>query len=112
MRSIQTFGLSCIAAVSCAAAAQNTGQPAPHQATARAAVDGSVSTSWPGRTRHDRLSYLDGSRCVERRGCTTSSGGSRSPAAPREYIDSLNLGTYGPMKFKFTGDRVKLKVRF
>lgn len=112
MRSIQTFGLSCIAVVSCAAAAQDAAQPAPHQPTARAAVDNSVSTSWRARTRYDRLSYLDGSRCVDRRGCSTSAGGSRSAEAPREYIDSLDLGTYGPMKFDFTGDRVKLKVRF
>lgn len=114
MRSIQTLGLTCIAAFSCTTtAAENA--PGPHLAVAGVIVDRTVSTSLQtqaGDTRYDRLRYLDGSLCVEQYGCSTSTAVSQSAEVSRDYFDSLNLGTYGPMKFKFTGDRVKLKVRF
>lgn len=117
MRSTHTLGLACIAALSCPAAAAESGAAPPHPMTARAAPGHAVSTSWQPRAaavRQDRLRYLNGSLCVERAGCTTSAAASQSPSVPQEfdYIDSLDLGTYGPMKFKFTGNRVKLKVRF
>lgn len=117
MRSIQTLGFACIAALSCAAAAENAAQTAPNLMTANAAIDSAVVTSWQPRTdqpRYDRLSYLDSSLCAERLGCSTSAAASQSRGAPPDfdYIDSLSLGDYGPMKFKFTGDRVKMKVRF
>lgn len=117
MRSIQTLGLTCIAAASCAAAAENAVQPEPHAITARAAARPAVVTMWQPRAdqrQYDRLRYLDGSPCAERPGCSTSAAPSQPRDEPDEYdyIDSLDLGNYGPMKFKFTGDRVKVKVRF
>lgn len=65
------------------------------------------------QTAPDRLGYLRG-----RTGCGSACSGPRKFPAPergsveRDYIDALNLGTYGDMNVKFTGDRVKLKVRF
>lgn len=117
MRAIHTLGFTCVAVFSWAGADQHTAQPAPHQMTARAAATPPALSSWrPAATRppHDRLRYLEGSLCAERLGCTTSAYASRSRAAPAEYdyIESLSLGDYGPMKFKFTGDRVKMKLRF
>lgn len=117
MRSIQTLGFTCIAALSCTATAENA-EPVPYQMTARTVGSHTVSTSWQSgaaeTTRYDRLRYLNGSLCVERAGCTTSAAASQPARAldDFDYIDSLDLGTYGPMNFKFTGDRVKLKVRF
>lgn len=63
----------------------------------------------------DRLNYLRGSAaCPAARRCSGSAHLPRlDPAlAERDYIDSLKLVTYGDMDVKFTGDRVKLKVRF
>jgi len=115
MRSIQSLGLTCIAALGCGAAvAEEAAGPAPHMAAAGAAGS-TMATAWQPHAagqRYDRLQYLNGSACIERADCTTSASSSNSGSAEREYMDALNLGTYGPMKFKFTGDRVKLKVRF
>lgn len=117
MRSIQTLGLTFIAAASCAAAADHAIQPEPHAITARAATSPAVVTAWQpsaDERRYDRLRYLDGSPCTERPGCSTTVASSRprDEVDEYDYIDSLDLGGYGPMKFKFTGDRVKVKVRF
>lgn len=116
MRSLQTLGLTCIAAFGCTAmAAENQASPAPHPAAVGLAVDRTVSASLQtvaNRSRYDRLRYLNSSLCVEQYGCTTSTAVAQSGEVSADYIDALNLGTYGPMKFKFTGDRVKLKVRF
>ena len=35
-----------------------------------------------------------------------------SPAPVHAYRSSLDLGTYGPLRFKFTGNRVKMKWQF
>lgn len=117
MRGIQTLGFTCIAAFGWTAAADDTDRSAPEQMTARAAATPpvlSVGRPRAGRASPDRLRYLDSARCAERLGCTTSAAASRPRGTPPEYdyIDSLSLGGYGPMKFKFTGDRVKMKVRF
>lgn len=67
--------------------------------------------SW--QTTPDRLAYLRG-----RAGCGSACSGSSmfpglEPASmERDYIDALDLVSYGDMDVKFTGDRVKLKVRF
>ncbi len=61
-----------------------------------------------GGPRDGRLSYLHASRCAP--ACTARSP--RVDIAERDYIDALTLGSYGSMDLKFTGDRVKLKVRF
>ena len=114
MRRIQTLGLSCIAAVSCAAVAETPARSASDPA-AYEALDRSVEMGWQAWTAYATpgpLRHLNGSPCQERYGCTTSAA-SREPVEPqRDYIDALDLGDYGPMNFKFTGDRVKLKVRF
>lgn len=115
MRSIRFLGLTCIAAFTGTAAAENAAQSAT-PAAARVA-DYTVTTAWPSRApeaRDDRLRYLNGSLCAERVDCSTSAAFSQSVGdrASRDYIDALSLGSYGPMNFKFTGDRVKLKVRF
>ncbi len=118
MRSIQILGWACITALSGTAAAQNALEPDPPlRVAARAAAASVVSTVWePPRTEPgtDRLRYLDGAPCADRPGCAEPVMAARDPDAPAEfeYIDSLDLGTYGPVKFKFTGDRVKLKVKF
>lgn len=116
MRGIHTLGFTCIAVFSWAAADQHTGRPVPHETTDRAAPPPALSSWRPAAMQpsHDRLRYLDGPLCAERLGCTTSAAASLSRAAPAEYdyIESLSLGDYGPMKFKFTGDRVKMKLRF
>lgn len=119
MRCIQTLGFTCITAFAWTAAADDPARPATEQIAARAAVTAAppVLSAWRPRAAQaspDRLRYLDSARCAERLGCTTSAAASRSRGTPSEYdfIDSLSLGDYGPMKFKFTGDRVKMKVRF
>lgn len=67
--------------------------------------------SW--RTTPDRLDYLR-----DQAGCAAACDGAGRFPGPeraivdRDYIDALNLVTYGDMDVKFTGDRVKLKVRF
>lgn len=119
MRGIQTLGFTCIAAFGWTAAADETARPATEQIIARAPATAAlpVLSDWrprAGQASPDRLRYLDSARCVERPGCTMSAAASRARGTPPEYdyIDSLSLGDYGPMKFKFTGDRVKMKVRF
>lgn len=67
--------------------------------------------SW--QTTPGRLNYLRdragcGSPCVSR----GMIPGPERQRLERDYIDALNLVTYGDMDVKFTGDRVKLKVRF
>ncbi len=119
MHGIQTLGFTCIAAFAWTAAADDPAPPAPEQLTARATAMAappvlSVARPRAGQAAPDRLRYLDSARCAERLGCTTTAAASRARGTPPEYdyIDSLSLGDYGPMKFKFTGDRVKMKVRF
>lgn len=118
MRSIQFLGWACIMALCGTAAAQNALEPDPPlRMAARAAAAPVVSTAWePRRTEPaiDRLQYLDGSLCADRAGCVESAFATQTQDAPAEfeYIDSLDLGTYGPVRFKFTGDRVKLLVKF
>ncbi|MDZ7841940.1 MAG: hypothetical protein U5R46_14155 [Gammaproteobacteria bacterium] len=119
MRSIQILGWACLTVLSGAAAAQNTAEQEPLRMAARSAPAPDVSTVWVPRRADpvpgiDRLRYLSGFRCADRPGCAKPLMAARSPAAPAEYeyIDSLDLGTYGPVRFKFTGDRVKLQVKF
>lgn len=117
MRGIQTLGFTCIAVFSWAAGADETATPVPHQMAANTATAPPVLSAWrpsASQPANDRLQYLDGARCAERLGCTTSVAASQARGTPPDYdyIDSLSLGDYGPMKFKFTGDRVKMKVRF
>lgn len=117
MRSIQALGWLCIAAVGNAAVAVNAAQPARSPATLPATSAPLIVTSWQPRANpppQDRLRHLSGSACTELAGCSTSAGLSpqREAAPEYDYIDALNLGGYGPMEFKFTGDRVKVKVRF
>ena len=115
MRSLQTLGLTCIAAFSCTTAAENGPQPVPHPGTPGVSLDRAMSAAWrprPATPRNDRLSYLNGAPCVDRLGCSTSRAHYQPDAPTWDYIDSLSLGSYGPMKFKFSGDRVKVKVRF
>jgi hypothetical protein len=114
MRSIQILGLTCLAALSCTAAADDAAGPIPHTRTillARAGLFDSVlqGIEYPAE---DRLRYLDGSGCRETRGCSKASDPAADPPRPFRYVEALNIGTYGPMKLKFTGDRVKLRVSF
>lgn len=114
MRSLQTLGLSCIAAFNCTVAAENGDQTVRHPGPG-VSLERSVSTSWqprPASPRNDRLGYLNRPPCPDRLDCPASRVSSRPGTVAGDYIDSLSLGSYGPMKFKFTGDRVKLKVRF
>lgn len=114
MRSIQILGLTCLAALSCTAAAEDAAGPVPHTRTillARAGLSDSVLQGVE-YTTEDRLRYLDGSGCQETRGCTKVSEPGADPPRPFHYVDALDIGTYGPMKLKFTGDRVKLRVSF
>lgn len=110
MRSIQTLGWTCIAAMSCGAAAEEPVSPA----IVSAALDPAIVTHWADQarpSRPDRLRYLEGPQCVEQRGCSMS--GTTPPREPeRDYIDALSLGDYGPMNVKFNGKRVKVKLRF
>jgi len=67
------------------------------------------------QTAPDRLRYLGAPAACSRAGaCNAADTAIRldQAAVEREYIDALNLGTYGQMNVKFTGKRVKLKVRF
>lgn len=121
MRSIQILGWACITTLCGTAAAQNALEPDPPlRMAARASAAPAapaVSTVWePRRTEPaiDRLQYLDGAPCADRPGCAEPAMAAQNPDAPAEfeYIDSLDLGTYGPVRFKFTGDRVKLQVKF
>jgi hypothetical protein len=119
MRGIQVLGLTCAAAVSCAAAAAGvagsrsaSGTPGPRAVTVE--TSGGLSTSWRDHDElfpdQDRLAYLHRTVCVETRGCSTAA--SDQGTLSRRYVDALSLGSYGPMNVKFTGDRVKLRVRF
>lgn len=117
MRSIQILGWACITALSGTAAAQNASEPEPLRMAARSVPAPGVSTGWEPRQTEpgfDRLRYLNGAGCAVRPGCGESAMAPRDPDAPAEfdYIDSLDLGSYGPVRFKFTGDRVKLLVKF
>lgn len=117
MRSIQILGWACITALSGSAAAQNVAEPEPIRMATRSALVPDISAVWQSRPTApgtDRLRYLNGSRCADRPGCADPIVVARDPDAPveYEYIDSLDLGTYGPVRFKFTGDRVKLQVKF
>lgn len=111
MHRIQILGLTCLAALSCAAVADDQAASPHLQATATGSTLAPAlvlrsSTYRPG----DRLGYLAGAPCLETRGCTSAA--TRRIASPRKYVDALSLGNYGPMNVKFTGDRVKVRVRF
>lgn len=60
------------------------------------------------------LDSVDGIPCQEIYGCasTSVSISGVSDFNETDYPTALSLGTYGPMKIKFTGKRVKFKVRF
>lgn len=65
------------------------------------------------RTTPDRLDYLrDRAECAGACAVSSAFPGSGRASLERDYIDALNLVTYGDMDVKFTGDRFKLKVRF
>ncbi|MBS1270740.1 MAG: hypothetical protein MAG794_01706 [Gammaproteobacteria bacterium] len=113
MRSILTLGLLFVGAWSYSVAADGI----VGSTVALTEVGSRTSPPWRVSAvnvspRVGRLGYLSGSFCPEGRGCSMSTARPDSREAPREYIKSLSLGTYGPMRVKFTGDRVKLKVRF
>lgn len=118
MRCIPTLGLTFVAALGTAAMAEEARDPAPHQADAAyLLVERTPSATWLARAallRQDRLQYLNASVCLEQRGCSTAFSQGRAAArfGEKDFVDALSLGTYGPMNVKFTGDRVKLKVRF
>ena len=120
MRGIQMLGVTCAAVVSCSAAAADVAGPhpvtgAPETHGIQVGTAGGLATSWLNHDdeqypAQDRLAYLYRTGCVETRGCSTAA--SSEGASSRQYADALSLGTYGPMKVKFTGDRVKVKVSF
>lgn len=111
MRSIQILGLTCLAAMSCAASAADAAGPMPHPlAITLARAD--VSDSALQYSVDDRLRYLGGSGCQEARGCSRVSAPGADAPHRYQYVDALDIGTYGPMRLKFTGDRVKLRVSF
>lgn len=117
VRSIQTLGLTCIAAFGCGAAADDAFRQGHGPTAVHVNVDRSVAALWQQARGHslrgDRLRHLNRSLCLEQYGCSTSAVAVHEPEAPeRDYIDALSLGDYGPMDFKFTGDRLKVKVRF
>jgi len=111
--------LPATALLACVAASAEDGSR-PHGDPTGARFD-SVNTTtaaWPAAgtsANADRLAYLkSASPCYGAPGCNRASPGFTAGGASveRDYIDSLDLGTYGSMNFKFTGNRVKLKVRF
>ena len=55
-------------------------------------------------------------RCIMSAACFThdynTSHHGRSRAEALSYKSSLDIGAYGPMQFKFYGNRVKIKWRF
>lgn len=113
MHRIQVLGLTCLAALSWTAAAADYAAPSTRMPAAQTGIRGAApvlllraSLSRPV----DRLGYLGSGVCLETRGCTTAAN--RNTETARQYVDALSLGSYGPMNVKFTGDRVKLKVRF
>lgn len=111
MRSNPILALTCIAAVFGSAAADDTARPDPHASNLDIEMERDDLVAWRDRAggpRDGRLSYLHASRCAP--ACTARSP--RIDIAERDYIDALTLGSYGSMDLKFTGDRVKLKVRF
>lgn len=58
------------------------------------------------------LNYLINAQCREEFGCTRTTTSVADPVNQYNYPTALNLGTYGPMKIKFTGNKVKFKVKF
>lgn len=52
--------------------------------------------------------------CANSDGCFPTGAATQSDiaAAESEPADSLKLGEYGPVSLKFTGTRVKMKLRF
>lgn len=118
MREFQILGLAWLTVTGGQAAAQEAVETAPLQvAAARAAPAPAVSTTWEARPLEsgiDRLQYLDAPRCGPHAGCGAAALGTQSLdiVLERDLIDSLDLGSYGPVEFKFTGDRVKVQVKF
>lgn len=73
-----------------------------------------VSSSWQASKAgagYDRLRYLGGGSCLEQRGCSAATPYA-DESRRRTFVDALDIGSYGPMDVKFTGNRVKLKVWF
>lgn len=107
------LGLTCFAALSCSAMADETLLPDPHPNNLQMELERGTLPSLLARAddpRDGRLSYLRGSRCADPGDCLAATR--QFDIAERDYIKSLSLGSYGPMDLKFTGDRVKLKVKF
>lgn len=123
MRSISISELTCIAALSCTAMADDAVRPDPHANHLAVEMGDDAFASWQAGAENPqagRLSYLQSSRCATLATLATL-GTTLDPCSPsrpkldiaeRDYIKSLTLGSYGPMDVKFTGDRVKLKVEF
>jgi len=115
MHRIQALALICCAAASGAAPAETPDQdPAgvlPAWTTAGIGGSGAAGR-WGGAARSDRLGYLGDPRCHETTGCSSAYRPASRRVVEYEYIDALDLGSYGPMDLKFTGKRVKFKVRF
>jgi len=113
MRSISILALPCLAVLACPAIADDTFRPDPHANPLNIRMANPDTAFLQARAddpRAGRLSYLYGSSCANTGGCAAAVSG--LSLEERNYIKSLNLGTYGPMDVRFTGDRVKLKVRF
>jgi len=74
-----------------------------------------AAADWRVAAEPDRLDYLSApAGCRRGHPCAGAAAAGRLPPAPvkRDYVDALDLVSYGPVDVKFTGDRVKLKVRF
>lgn len=114
MRSILILALPCLAVLAYPAMADDAFRPDPHANPLNirmANPDSAFLQAQADDPRAGRLSYLYGSSCANTSGCAAA-GAPELSIDERKYIKSLNLGTYGPMDVRFTGDRVKLKVRF
>lgn len=108
MRSISAVGVICMTALSCSAVADEAVRPGLAPGNLFDEVERGDYRSWQSQSGN-RLSYLHDSQCTTPGGCPATRGFN---VAERDYIKALHLGTYGPMDLKFTGKRVKLKVRF
>lgn len=108
MRSIKPLGLACCLTFGGTAFADNASQYADVLNATKVPNPWQADDASPG---DDRLRYLNGELCLERLGCSAATPYS-GQAAPRKFVDALDIGSYGPMDVKFTGNRVKLKVWF
>lgn len=107
MHSITPLGLACLLMAGGNVFADDLPQPMSESSAIR------VSSPWQTGDEslaNDRLRYLGGRSCLEQFGC--SAAARYADEAPRPFIQALDIGSYGPMDVKFTGNRVKLKVRF